>query len=1370
MKGCIGWISAIFVVALIICNLVGTMKNANVFYPLLYLYLLVIPLSVSGQISFEHIGLLQGLSQSTVVGITQDRKGNMWFATHDGLNRFDGYSFMVYQYDESDSTSISDDIIRTVMTDRGGNVWAGTHRGLSLYDMNKDAFRNFYYLPEGKETEVLHIEEWDSRFLLLNTSEGLSLFDKEKQCFQEVPSQLKGLRPTAIERDGEQLYLGVFRKLMVYSFSDHSLDEVEWLPSEGNGRILAIFRQAKDKLWIGTEGNGLFLLNPESREVAHYRAGDKGLSSDYIRVLALDSESQLWVGTINSLNIYNEKADWFQVYDSNPVREGTLSQASVRSVYRDAQGGMWLGTYFGGLNYYHPLKQRFQTIKHIPYHNSLSDNVVNCIREDTDGNLWIGTNSGGLNFYEKNRERYTCYSMAEGLEYNDVKSLYIDEKNNLVYVGVQAGGLNVLDRRSGRISRYTLSNSSLQARSVYAILPGGDGTLWLGISNGDVYRYFVSSGEFRHVPCRVGGKNYKSKGLTVMHLDVHGRLWIGGRDGLKVYVLRGNFLEETDVLRGKALPDDMVNAIYEDSEKGRFWIGTRNGLYRIDELEKSMEHYTTKDGLPNNVVQSVLEDASGMLWLSTDKGVSRLDMERRVFRNYSVVDGLSSNQFNSGACCFTSEGKMLFGSVDGITSFNPEALTENPYIPPTLITELQVSNKVVRPGDGTGVLKKHISETDRITLSAWQSSFMLRFAVTDYISGAHNRFAYRLDGYEDEWIYVENPDRFAVYSNLPSGEYRFMVKAANRDGLWNEMPTVLDIEILPVWYKTWWAILLFFLLASGSVAFVIRYFWIRKSMGMQLEMERLDKEKVKEVNEMKLRFFINISHELRTPLTLIVGPMQDVLSRVTDNWVLSRLKYVDSNAKRLLHLVNQLMDYRRAELGVFHLKVRDTDIHALVERVYLIYANLAESKGLVYSLDSEMEGETVLCDESYVELILNNLLSNAFKYTSKGSVTVRLKKEESNLLLQVEDTGPGIPPDKQKLVFERFYQVDHEHMGSGIGLSLIKRLVDLHHGSISLDSTVGKGSVFSVCLPLSSEVYGKDEFAKESDMYSVVPAVRSEEFLTDAADGEMLAEAGDSCAELSGKKDCVLLVEDNTDIMDYLEDGLRDFFDVLRAGNGQEALDVLQDKEVNLILTDVMMPVMDGIRLCRQVKRNLKTSHIPVIILSAKGKIEDQLDGLNVGADDYIPKPFVMGVVLAKIRNVLRTYRQAVEYYSKSLEVKPEKMAMNPLDEEFLAKAVKVVENSLDDVEFSADRFASEMNMSRSNLYLKMKAITGASTTDFIRKIRFSHACKLLEEGRYNIMEISEMVGFNTPSYFTTSFKKYMGCLPTEYVKKDEPR
>ena len=536
-------------------------------------------------------------------------------------------------------------------------------------------------------------------------------------------------------------------------------------------------------------------------------------------------------------------------------------------------------------------------------------------------------------------------------------------------------------------------------------------------------------------------------------------------------------------------------------------------------------------------------------------------------------------------------------------------------------------------------------------------------------------------------------------------------------------------------------------------------------MEAQLEIERRDKEHQEEINQMKMRFFINISHELRTPLTLILTPLQEIINKISDRWTRNQLEYIQRNANRLLHLVNQLMDYRRAELGVFELKAKKGNAHQLIQDNFLFYDKLARHKKITYTLHSELEDKEVLFDANYLELIVNNLLSNAFKYTESGqSITVTLKEENGWLLLQVSDTGIGIPINKQGKIFERFYQIESEHVGSGIGLSLVQRLIELHHGRIELDSEENKGSTFSVYLPQDLSVYKPSELAsndeqnEEEQVYSTNS--KAMYFIdTEKVENESV-ESGDK------KRGTILIVEDNNEIRRYLSNGLADLFNTLEAGNGEEALEKLKDNEVDVIVTDVMMPVMDGIKLCKNVKQNIRTCHIPVIILSAKTDIKDQMEGLQMGADDYIPKPFSLAILTTKIQNMMRTRRRMLDKYAKSLEVEPEKITFNAMDEALLKRAMAIVEKNMDNIEFSTDEFAREMNMSRSNLHLKLKAITGESTIDFIRKIRFNEAAKLLKDGRYTIAEVSTMVGFNTPSYFATSFKKYFGCLPTEYIKK----
>lgn len=1325
------------------------------------------------QITFSYISINEGLSQSTVFSIDQDKRGNMWFATYDGVNKYDGYAFTVYQHNEDDPNSIANDISRIVKTDSQGRVWIGTRDGLSRYDEEKDIFQNFFYEKNGKHLQVNGIEEISPEQLLISTPEGLIMFDIKESKFRDdsFSTAMHKTIASTLYRQDDQIYIGTSTDgLYTYSITQKTFEKV--IPILGTKQIQAILQQSPTRIWVATEGAGLFLINPKTKEIKNYLhspSNPKSISSNYIRSLAMDSQNRLWIGTFNDLNIYHEGTDSFASYSSNPVENGSLSQRSVRSIFMDSQGGMWLGTYFGGLNYYHPIRNRFKNIRNIPYKNSLSDNVVSCIVEDKDKNLWIGTNDGGLNLYNPITQRFTSYTLQEdesarGIGSNNIKAVYVDEKKSLVYIGTHAGGLSILHRNSGQVENFNQRNSQLVNENVYAILPDGEGNLWLGTLSALV-RFNPEQRSFTTIEKEKDGTPVVSKQITTLFRDSHKRLWIGGEEGLSVFKQEGLDIQKASILPVSNVTKLFTNCIYEASN-GVIWVGTREGFYCFNEKDKQIKRYNTTNGLPNNVVYGILEDSFGRLWLSTNRGISCFNPETEKFRNFTESDGLQSNQFNTASYCRTSVGQMYFGGINGITTFRPELLLDNPYTPPVVITKLQLFNKVVRPDDETGILTKNISETKSITLKSWQTAFSIEFVVSNYISGQHNTFAYKLEGYDKEWYYLTD-SRTVSYSNLAQGTYQFLVKAANSDGKWNPIPTALEIIVLPIWYKTWWALLIFFATFAGFITFVFRFFWMRKSMEAQLEIERRDKEHQEEINQMKMRFFINISHELRTPLTLILTPLQEIINKISDRWTRNQLEYIQRNANRLLHLVNQLMDYRRAELGVFELKAKKGNAHQLIQDNFLFYDKLARHKKITYTLHSELEDKEVLFDANYLELIVNNLLSNAFKYTESGqSITVTLKEENGWLLLQVSDTGIGIPINKQGKIFERFYQIESEHVGSGIGLSLVQRLIELHHGRIELDSEENKGSTFSVYLPQDLSVYKPSELAsnneqnEEEQVYSTNS--KAMYFIdTEKVENESV-ESGDK------KRGTILIVEDNNEIRRYLNNGLADLFNTLEAGNGEEALEKLKDNEVDVIVTDVMMPVMDGIKLCKNVKQNIRTCHIPVIILSAKTDIKDQMEGLQMGADDYIPKPFSLAILTTKIQNMMRTRRRMLDKYAKSLEVEPEKITFNAMDEALLKRAMAIVEKNMDNIEFSTDEFAREMNMSRSNLHLKLKAITGESTIDFIRKIRFNEAAKLLKDGRYTVAEVSTMVGFNTPSYFATSFKKYFGCLPTEYIKKSK--
>ena len=1319
-------------------------------------------------IHFTHIGLEQGLSHSTVFAIDQDKDGNLWFATYDGVNKYNGYDFTVYRNQYSDPKSIACDITRCITVDDSNRVWVGTREGLSLYNRRKNNFSNYVYQKAGKSASVNSIVQLKKDWLMVGSTAGLLLFDVARERFlnDTLPASVHALQPNVLERENDYIYIGTYGGVYAYSIAKGSLEKLFSLPKDVQPH--AILCQMHTRVWVGTEGDGLYLYDTKSKELKNYRSENTtlGLLSNYVRSLALDSENRLWIGTYSGLSIYDEGHDnFYSIFNTVNNDEG-LSQNSVRCVFRDSQGGMWLGTYWGGLNYYHPLCDRFRHIKHIPYQNSLSDNVVSCIVEDGRHNLWIGTSDGGLNLYDRTSKTYKNYLLDTRnrgeVPFRDIKTVYVDEAHNKVYVGAHAYGIMILDRATGHKEYWTRKNSGLPTNNIYSILSDEKDGLWIGALE-HLIHYDGKKKNFIVIDKDVQGQKLP-KDTRLLYRDSHKRLWIGGEAGCAVYTLNGTSLSaDSGYAINELLKRSFVNCFYESSS-GIMWVGTRNGLFALKKDAAENEQYTIDDGLPSNVIYGVLEDTYGRLWISTNQGLSCLTQESRKFRNFTEADGLQSNQFNAASCCRLDDGSMLFGGINGITSFRPETLVDNPYAPKPVINKFFVFSKEVFPDDDTGILTESIEDVEHITLSSSQNSFAISFVVSNYIAGQHNMFSYKLEGYDKEWYRQENIAP-VPYSNLPAGDYTFYVKAANNDGKWNQKASVLHIQILPVWYQTWWAYTIFLLAFIGLVSGVIRYFWLRKSMQTEILMERLDKEKREEINQMTIRFYVNISHELRTPLTLIVAPLQELLSRISGHWERERLLYIQRNTNRLLHLVNQLMDYRRAELGIFKLAPVRANAYKRIESCFVNYENLAKRKDIDYNFYTELQDENELFDGNYLDLIVNNLLSNAFKYTEEGeSITVKLYKEGSDLVVQVADTGIGIPKDKQKKIFERFYQVENTHAGSGIGLSLVHRLVESHHGRITLDSEPGKGSVFTVYLPQDESAYTAEELAGHA-AGDDEPRVYSTNAHDSYIDEDIIVDDNTGNEEVT-KRGTVLVVEDNDELRQYIVNGLSTHFNLLKAENGQKALDVLKDNEVDLIITDVMMPVMDGVKFCKLVKQNLRTCHIPVYMLSAKTDVSSQLQGLQVGADDYIPKPFSIEVLEAKILNMLRTRYRNFERYSNTTEIEPQKLTNNSMDEELLKRAIAVVEKNMDNVEFSTELFAREMNMSRSNLHLKLKAITGKSAIDFIYKIRFNRACQLLKEGKYSVSEISYMVGYNTPSYFAARFKKYVGCLPTEYVKK----
>lgn len=1332
--------------------------------------------SESGRIHFRRLSVNDGMSQNTVLALTQDHNGKIWVGTIDGLNWYDGYRFAPLYKDLNDSTSLSNNHVYSLCTDAEGTVWVGTLTGLSRYNIVGNNFTN-YSLPEGLPVQIFAIEDLnDKGQLLLGTSNGLVVFDK-KTGYMSLHPHLQETTVYSICRINEGILLGSSSGVYHYRPQDNSV--VQILPELKNEAISSvIYDPRKRTCWLGSFINGVYSIDEKFQIKEHYLYNDQQRQSPFesVRTLAQDDKGRIWIGTINALFILEPETGTIDKYTFSHEDENSLGHNSVRSILKDNQGGIWVGTFYGGLNYYHPMAPAFDTMTYSAYKNSISDNTVSCIVEDSrTGNLWIGTNDGGLNEYDQKKNHFTVYranrNNPRALQSDNIKCALPD--GNGVYIGSHGGGLSYLSAAGGQIENYAFPNAVSFNNSCYSLLDGRDGTLWVGSIIG-LHRFDKKTRKLSLHPLAQKYPRLNSVLISVLYRDSKDRIWIGTEESLFVYA--NGKLEEWKDYTSKTPSLVQAFCVEEDSNH-QIWIGSSVGLYKSP--DGSTDHqirYSTNDGLPNNFIYGVLEDGRGRLWITTNRGLSCFDPSEQTFLNYTVLDGLSHGQFNTYGACKTQDGIFYLGSLKGITYFNPYEFVDNPFSPNAVITGATVLNQPVTDIKD-GVSKYFQASNGRLLGMSFPSNrklFSIRFSVINYLSGRRNLFAYKLEGFDEDWVSSAQAisQRGATYSNLPPGKYIFKVKACNNNGRWSLTPTEFFVHITPMWYQTWWAESLFILLIVGGIAFILYFFIARAKMKMQMQIEHLERNKIEEISQEKVRFYINMSHELRTPLSLILAPLEELTEEKNkfDVPVQQKLSYVYRNGRKLLHLVNQLLDFRKAESGALPIHVAMSDVDELAGNVFAMFRENAQKRNITYQFHSGLNGSLLPIDKTYVEMMLTNLLSNAFKFTPNGGeITLSLYKKEHCFGFRIKDSGIGIPTEKLTHIFERFYQANEDRKGSGIGLSLVKCLVEKHHGSINVSSKPSQGSEFVIELPSDIQAFSPTEIVSRQEENSTEWQTSSLATETMADDGEF-PEIDSSAGQEEGQSpdaptETILLVDDNKEMVDYLKSHFKSKYITLTAGNGEEALAILKEQRVDIVLSDVMMPGIDGIKLCELIKKNIQTCHIPVILLSAKGSIESQTEGIRIGADDYIPKPFSMNLLKGKINNILKAKQRLRHYYSDTIDIDTAKMTSNALDEEFMTKAIQIVEENIDDENFTADDLAEKLFMSRSSLYLKMNSVSGEPPANFIRRIRFNKACKLLLEGRYSISEISSKVGFSSASYFSTSFKKYMGCLPSDYVK-----
>lgn len=1338
-------------------------------------------LAADSHIHFKRLSVDDGLSQNTVLALTQDHNNKIWVGTIDGLNWYEGSRFVSYYKAADDTTSLANNHVYSLHTDRKGTVWVGTQVGLSRYNIVGNDFTN-YSSPDSQPMQVLAIgEPEESERLLLATNIGLVVFDKETGRMKIQP-ELAGKTIYSLCRMNDGFLMGTSEGVYFYYIRNENVTQ---LLVQLKDEIISgmLYDDRSGNCWLSSLTNGVYCIDNNFQIKKHYNKQNTPgyFLTNSVRTLCRDDKGRIWIGTMEALLILEPETETFQISRFSPEDPTSLGHNSVRSILKDNQGGMWIGTFYGGLNYYHPLAPAFGRLQHSAWRNSLSDNTVSCITEEPDSkNLWIGTNDGGLNYYNRETGAFSFYragTSANSLKSDNIKCIWAD-KDGSIYIGTHGGGLSRLHRESGRIETYAFPNSVSLTNSCYSLLDGADGTLWVGGMSG-LYLFNKKTGELSQHPLAQKHNKLENVLIYTLFRDSKGRIWIGTEESLFLYA--DGKLEELHLLSSTYLHGLIQAFCVQEDSHHNIWIGSSTGLYRYKEegTPAAWQQYTMKDGLPNDFIYSILEDERGRLWLTTNKGLSCFNREEGTFLNYTKQDGLPHDQFNFFGACKAEDGTFYLGSLGGVTYFKPYELGDNPYSPNAVVTGAVVFNQVITDMKSERV-RYYQDEQGRMlgmSFPSDQKLFNIRFAVINYLAGKRNQFIYKLEGFEEEWNHSRHVSfARASYSNLPPGEYVFKVKACNNNGKWSEATTEFFVHIIPMWYQTWWAKTLFALFSVGLLVFIIYFFIARAKMKMQVRIEQIERNKIEEISQEKVRFYMNMSHELRTPLSLILAPLEELLGQksLMGTPVRQKLDYVYKNGRKLLHIVNQLLDFRKAEAGALPIHVAQTDVNAVLQDVFTLFAENAQKRNIDFSKKSDLEGRLLPADKSYLETILMNLLSNAFKFTPDGGkISLSLWAEGEVYGFTVRDSGIGMTPEQLTRIFERFYQIDGQRKGTGIGLSLVKMLVEKHHGTITVESVPNQYTEFRLTFPADIHTFTEKERempereAEGPDSFAELP-LPEEYFAGDISSSLSSEQSEDDQMEDVSEEDrsTILLVDDNKEMVDYLKDNFRQNYVTLTAGNGEEALAIMKEHRVDIVLSDVMMPGIDGIKLCQLIKRNLQTCHIPVLLLSAKGSVDAQTEGIQAGADDYIAKPFSIHLLKGKIANLLKARQRLKHYYSNTIDIDTAKMTSNNLDEEFMSKAIQAVEENIGNEDFTSDDLASKLCMSRSSLYLKMNSVSGEPPANFIRRIRFNKACKLLLEGRYSISEISGMVGFGSSSYFSTSFKKYMGCLPSDYIKK----
>ena len=1360
----------------------------------LFLSLLSILQLTAQSHSVKKLGIEQGLSNNYVVSITQDKQGFLWFATEEGLNKFDGTRFITYYKNDlpHNNQGITGNELNRVYADsKRPIIWIATQRdGLNAYNYDEQTFTAYQHNPENPHslitndvTDISPSTQNDDGLWVSTYYRGIEYLNINNGQFTHynrstVPSLPSNQTWTVLDGGDNNLYIGhVGSGFSIFSLKDKSVknfqNETGNPTSLPGNDVFCIIKDVNGNIWLGTN-NGLALYNAANDNFITFRnnKNDKyaTLCSRILSIRQL-KDNRLWIASeLNGIAILNLKQGMFlspEELSIEYIQEGddsrSLSNASARCIFQDSFDNIWIGTWGGGINFISSKPPLFTTLSYSPIpnnENSLNNKVASSLCMDRQGRIWIGTDGGGINVFE-GEKRIAIYKKESG----DIPSNFIlaslqDSKGNL-WFGSYQGGISYYDSRNKRFRSISLmGQSNLDVRTIYE---DAQHNIWVGYSGGIVVLNPLTMKIIQHY--NTDNSELHSDFIRSIAQDEKGRFWIGTfGDGLGIYT--PNLQKIKTFTQRDGFCSNTINQIIQDKQK-RMWIGTGEGLVcflSTDEL--NCKTYQRKDGLINTNICAITEDKKGNIWFSNNKGISCYVTNKGCFYNYDHSDDVPAGSFSSSCVTQSKNGQIYFGSINGVCCFNPDITMNEQPAPAAVVTEMKILGRLSNLENNDMII--NLSKGQNVELSHAQNSFGLTFNVQNYSLVNQVEYVYMLKGLENSW-YTVNENNSVTFRNIPPGKYEFLIKARIHNQKWPEEATSLTIRINPPLWLTWWAKLIY-ILVSISITYLILHAYKKKlDLESLYTLEKKNHEQEQELNQERLRFYTNITHELRTPLTLILGPLEDMQKEASlPAKQAQKLSVIHQSALRLLNLINQILEFRKTETQNKKLCVSKGNIAPLIYEIGLKYKELNQNTKIDFRIQIEKEEMFLFFDKEIITIVLDNLISNAIKYTEQGCVTLSLHQTMRNEVayteIKVSDTGYGISAEALPHIFDRYYQESSKHQasGTGIGLALVKNLVTLHEGEIRAESIQNEGSTFYISL-LTDNIYPN---ALHADSTEPV-----QEEMNQNTELEYSQEA-----TLDTSKPILLIVEDNEEIQKYIVESFTDSFEVITANNGEEGKQQALSRIPDIVVSDIMMPVMDGITLCKQLKDDVRTSHIPIILLTAKDSLQDKEEGYEVGADSYLTKPFSASLLRSRINNLLDSRKKLVAQFQaqstpgSQIDLSEKRIviaeALSKLDNEFIEKITLLIEENLSSEKIDINYLSDKMCMSGSTLYRKMKALTGLSTNEYIRKVKMENAERLLLEGKFNISEIAYKVGMNSTGYFRQCFKEEFGLSPSDYLKQ----